>query len=329
MTACRIELYRWTMRCGCWLVCFVVTVIAIGVWPTPGEGASGCRKTCRQNAPLCKQGLTSLIASCTSTGGDKRSCRRSAKASARLCSKAVKTTCRACCRRNDETCALAVAAVAVPPGGSADSDAAGDGATPGDPLELEVLSPTGGIVTLVKFPYVTEVLEGVVPLAGDIVVTAPPASGAAPLQLEFELDASRVPSEPAAATVLRDGAEVPPCTDAGSAAAPDPCVSSRESLVDGTLRIGVRTSTASRWVLAQPIPASVVGCIAVMCAPTRLVACVTGPFSTTAEGLSACGAWEAANCPGATRCKIPNDPADSCSCTLGGCCCIRSGCADS
>jgi hypothetical protein len=68
--------------------------------------------------------------------------------------------------------------------------------------------------------------------------------------LSFLIDASiLVGEDETTIVVFRDGIAVPPCTGPTGEAVPSPCVSERERLPDGDVRLEIRTSAASIWSL--------------------------------------------------------------------------------
>lgn len=131
----------------------------------------------------------------------------------------------------------------VLPGGSVST---GETATRDDPQQAGVTSPTGGRIEITKGA------GGSAPVGFEVVgarfsISAPPATAAAPLILEFTVDGSIAPAQHplASFTLLRDGTPVADCT--GPGASPDPCVAGRSRLPDGDLRIRVLSSHASAW----------------------------------------------------------------------------------
>jgi hypothetical protein len=89
-------------------------------------------------------------------------------------------------------------------------------------------------------------------LGQQVSITAPAASAAAPLKLEFRLDASLI-NGGALPAVFRNGTLVPLCTNlAQPAAAPDPCVEPFQNLGGGDVKLIVRTSAASIWNFGRP-----------------------------------------------------------------------------
>ena len=97
---------------------------------------------------------------------------------------------------------------------------------------------------------------GLVGLAVDI--TADPALDAQhPLVFVFRLDSTAIPVGDTAATVVlfRNGVAVPNCTGPVGTAAPDPCVSLRQTLTDGDIQLTALTTAASIWSAGVPGPA--------------------------------------------------------------------------
>jgi hypothetical protein len=149
--------------------------------------------------------------------------------------------------------------------------------TPSDPLETSVTTPNAGTVTIVA-----EVAAGTPPagfrfLGVQAVISAPPATAADPLLLEFALDPSLLPPGVDASSVVvwRDGAVVPPCTDP-VAASPDPCVASRKPFPapsGGGADLTIRSSHASVWSFG----ASVAAAPPVITVPSRVVVEISGP----------------------------------------------------
>ena len=119
-----------------------------------------------------------------------------------------------------------------------------------DPLLAFVTSPVAGNVTFAKTDG-GAAPAGFSALGFGIVITAPTASAANPLVLNFELDAAALPAgTPASAvTVFRDGTPIADCAPGSSGATPDPCVQSR-TLSGGLLDLVIRSSHASTWTFA-------------------------------------------------------------------------------
>ena len=137
------------------------------------------------------------------------------------------------------------------------TDTEGDGATAADPIETTVTSPNAGILTIAEMAASFPPPAGFQLLGWQVVITAPPASPAAPLRIVFELDASILPPgvfQPQnVIQVFRNGTQVPACSLGAppGTAAPDPCVASR-TLVAGDVRLEILTSTASTWNFGVP-----------------------------------------------------------------------------
>ena len=129
---------------------------------------------------------------------------------------------------------------------------------PSRPVTTAVTTPTGGTVTIAdEGTPTTPPPQGYSVLGHQFEITAPVETAGTPLRIVFDLDAAAIPSGMSASTisVLRDGQLAGECP--GSLTAdPDPCVSVRETLTGGDLRITVLSSHASSWNLAGPTPAA-------------------------------------------------------------------------
>jgi hypothetical protein len=134
------------------------------------------------------------------------------------------------------------------PGGTVTTDTEGDGATPSDPVETALMTPSGGSVSIQEVPATGSSTEFSL-LGQQINITAPVGTVAKPLVLTFLLDASIIPAGQTAATiqVFRNGVQVPKCTGPAGQAKPNPCVSARTTLAGGDVRIQVLTTSASAW----------------------------------------------------------------------------------
>jgi uncharacterized delta-60 repeat protein len=152
----------------------------------------------------------------------------------------------------------------VSAGGYITSDVENDGATPADPVEVLVLSPVAGSVSIDRTPTGGTPGVGYELLTGQVQITAPTATVDAPLLLAFRIDASLIPPDQneTSIQIMRNGAPVPPCIHpfASADAIPNPCVTARSRLADGDVQLVVFTATASDWNLnlatctAQPAP---------------------------------------------------------------------------
>lgn len=136
----------------------------------------------------------------------------------------------------------------VPAGGTATTDTEDDGATPVDPVETWVTTPHGGSVLIHEAPLSGGV-SGFRFLGQNIDISTAPASAGNPLIIKFQIDASLLPPGETAETLrlFKNGLLVPACTGAAGTADPDPCVSSREALPDGDIRIAILSSSSSQW----------------------------------------------------------------------------------
>ena len=135
----------------------------------------------------------------------------------------------------------------------------GTGASPSDPIQVSVTTPSGGQVSIGTGPAQITSPPGYQLLDFQVAIQAPAQSAASPLVLEFEVAAASVPAGETAQTIaiLKNGVLVPACI--GATANPDPCVSLRNTLGNGNLKFTIRTSTASLWqwaktFLATPTP---------------------------------------------------------------------------
>ena len=151
----------------------------------------------------------------------------------------------------------------VPAGGKAETNQA---VTQADPVGTSVTSPVAGQV------IITEGNNGGTPPMGysffgqQVSITAPAASAAAPLKLEFRLDASLINGT--IPVVFRNGTLVPQCTNlAQPAATPDPCVEPFQNIGGGDVKLIVRTSSASVWNFGRPVNAGPIKDVAAACRP--------------------------------------------------------------
>ena len=131
------------------------------------------------------------------------------------------------------------------PGGTV---ATGNGTSGAAPLGASVTTPTGGTVSIVTAPPSATAPGGYAFLGQAVVVTAPPASVAAPLSLTFTLDGSVLSGlAPSRVQIFRDGVPIADCTGPGGQAVPDPCIASRAPTADGGAVVTVLSSHASVW----------------------------------------------------------------------------------
>ena len=133
-------------------------------------------------------------------------------------------------------------------------------APPTGPVRATVTSPNGGPVTVYEAPA-TDLPpsgSGYTFLGHQLNISAPPASTANPITLEFTIDQALLQSvDPdltaSTVAVFRNGSLVGPCSASTTddPATPDPCVSLRETVVGGAdagaARITVLTRVASHW----------------------------------------------------------------------------------
>ena len=145
------------------------------------------------------------------------------------------------------------ALVTDPVGGTVSTDPSGTGPTTDAPVQAAVTTPGPGTVTITKTAATGDAPAGFAFLGQQFLVEAPVATQNAPLQLVFRLAAEALPAGTTAEnlTIYRDGEAAAACTGSGTAT-PDPCVSERLTLPDGTIVITVLAVHASTWNIAAP-----------------------------------------------------------------------------
>lgn len=139
-------------------------------------------------------------------------------------------------------------------GGTLNMDTELDGATAADPVETALTSPIAGTVTVAE-TTTSESTTGYTFIGTQVTITAPTGTAASPLVIVFVIDASIIPAGQTKDTIeiFRNGVLVGACTGSPGVASPDPCVSAREDLAGGDVKITVLTSTASSWDIGVPI----------------------------------------------------------------------------
>jgi hypothetical protein len=129
----------------------------------------------------------------------------------------------------------------------------GGGPNSGAPIATTVESPNAGTITIDQAISSGGTSPGFTLLDTFVGITAPPASPEDPLVLTFDIDGSQTTGvDLDTLTVVRNGAGAGDCPGA-TQAAPDPCVSDRELLGGGRIRLTVLTSQASVWAFGVPI----------------------------------------------------------------------------
>jgi cysteine-rich repeat protein len=137
-----------------------------------------------------------------------------------------------------------------------DGEGGGDGATPSDPVETTLSVAAGtlsGALAIDEHAATPAAVPGMSFFGGVVHLTAtdvtPPPTPATPLRIAFRLDASQLPvGQDESSIILRkDGVPVPLCTGPAGEAIPDACVTLRERLDDGDVRLTVLTTTLSDW----------------------------------------------------------------------------------
>lgn len=157
---------------------------------------------------------------------------------------------------NGDGCSATCLLEGAPPVVGTGTVATGAVATPSQPAQAQVTSPSGGTVSIEKTtsgPAAT----GLEVLGVRFLVEAPAETADAPLVLDFRLDPSLLPPGLAVddIQILRNGTPVVNCAGPGphSAALPDPCVSSRASVSGGNVLIRALSSHASEWAFGAEI----------------------------------------------------------------------------
>ena len=142
-----------------------------------------------------------------------------------------------------------------------------------DVVTATVTSPDTGTVSLDE-QALTTTARGFEVVGQQVQIEAPQATAADPLRFVFTIDASAVDgSATSSVEVFRDGVAVTDCLDDSGQATPDPCVSARQKLSTGDVRVWVLSSHASRWNLAvpdtkAPTPAMTTGLLSTVTART-------------------------------------------------------------
>jgi len=150
--------------------------------------------------------------------------------------------------RNDETASATLSA-----GESVTTDCESDGSIASDPVETTIQAGADGDYAM------TETINTGTPPAGEywltreISTTGPLTSAAAPHRVTFHVDASRLPEGFGLADlkVYKDGTRVPENLGA-TTADPDPCITSRELLENGDLRVVCLASSMGTWDIGDP-----------------------------------------------------------------------------
>jgi hypothetical protein len=130
----------------------------------------------------------------------------------------------------------------------------GTAPTGADPFVAGIETDAPGAVTVGERPTSVAPPSGFFLLGTEFRVEAPAQTTASPLRLTFTVDASQLPPD-AVVVPFRDGEPIETaCDGSGQAAPDDPCLESATTLGDGSLRIVVLSSHASRWNLGYHEP---------------------------------------------------------------------------
>ncbi|MGO9902096.1 MAG: carboxypeptidase regulatory-like domain-containing protein [Solirubrobacteraceae bacterium] len=170
----------------------------------------------------------------------------------------------------DPTAATSTAQGSVTLGGTFSSDPGATTTSSTTPVILAVTPPAASQVTLTTQPTTTPSPNGYTVFGQQLQIAAADPDGtgsitgtaAAPIKLEFTLDASQIPagSDLSSITVTRNGTPAADCNSQNGTADPDPCVESRTPLTNGGVELVVLTTHCSTWNFATtstPTPAPV------------------------------------------------------------------------
>ena len=151
-----------------------------------------------------------------------------------------------------------VGTVTDPSGGMVSTDPDSTGPTAADPFQADVTTPVAGTVTITETTPTGEAPIGFAFLGHQFVIEAPAGTESAPLKLVFKVASTALPAGATAQNLMihRNGSSAADCTGSGTAT-PDPCVSERRTLPDGSIAITVLAVHASTWTLAAPTPTAV------------------------------------------------------------------------
>jgi hypothetical protein len=145
--------------------------------------------------------------------------------------------------------------------------------TPADPVGTSVTTPVAGQVTIAETSTTTPDPIGYSLLGQQVQITAPVASAAQPLVLQFYIDASVLPPgvDETTIQVFRNGTPIVDCDPgAGTTATPNPCIADRSAAGGGGIALTVRTSQASTWNFGLHAAYAFQGFFAPIAAPPSL-----------------------------------------------------------
>ena len=251
---------------------------------------TGCRNGVQTSGEACDDGNSingdGCDSNCTATA-----CRNGVRSGVEQCDDGNAVDGDGC----QSDCTYSPVSGDVSPGGKVSTDPLNQGATEERPVQIGIVTPTGGEITIAPAPAPSEE-DGFSVVGVEFVIEAPPASPAIPLTLEFEVDASLIPPgvDPQRLDMMRGGLAVEECTGAMGTASPDPCLKSREVLLGGDVRLTVLSSHASLWsVIVRALAANEQGCVNAMNAAGMKVA--KAQAKTAADCLKAAGKGLEAN----------------------------------
>lgn len=133
-----------------------------------------------------------------------------------------------------------------------DTDWEADGATAGDPVEIEIGVFTAGTLWY-EFGASGADPSGYSLFDTTVTITAPAESAADPIELTFTIDSTELGGVAAAdVEVFKDGSVLADCSGAAGEADPDPCVFSRAASGDDAAVV-VHTSSGSEWAFGEAV----------------------------------------------------------------------------
>jgi hypothetical protein len=147
----------------------------------------------------------------------------------------------------------------VPAGGTVSTGTAP--ATADDPVETSVTPSSGGVVSIAESSAMTTpVPVGYSLLGQEVTISSPAGSNAQPIRITFTIDSSVLDGTDATTLQLfRNGAVVAQCSPNDGTATPTPCITARDTLADGDVRITALTAQASVWNVARRLPYAFTG----------------------------------------------------------------------
>lgn len=160
----------------------------------------------------------------------------------------------------------------LPGGGVLRTNPPAGGATPADPVETSVVTPSGGSVSIFESESAVGDPTGYNFYGQRVLISAPDATVASPITITFWVDLSIVTRTPTGQIVLamsRDGVPVGSCAVAGQAN-PSPCIAS--AVIAGDDLVVTVLSTRERGRTQPPCP-----CEAILTCPANITRSSSNP----------------------------------------------------